>query len=46
MILKSRSPAISITGEDVRTLTDRIEVTYAVASDPEAIPPPPGAVAA
>lgn len=45
MILKSRSSAISITDEDVRKLTDRIEVVYAVASDPKAIPPPLGAVA-
>jgi len=45
MILKNRSPAISITDEDIRKLTDRIEVVYSVASDPGAIPPPPGAVA-
>ena len=40
MILKNRSPAISITDEDIRKLTERIEVVYVVADDPEAIPPP------
>ena len=45
MVLKNRSPAISITGEDIRKLTERIEVVYAVATDPEAIPPPLDAVA-
>lgn len=44
MILKNRSPAISITDEDVRALTDRFEVVYAVAGDPDAIPPPADAV--
>ena len=44
MILKNRSSAISITDEDIRKLTDRFEVAYAVADDPDAIPPPPGAV--
>ena len=39
MILKNRSPAISITDEDIRKLTERIEVVYVVADDPEAIPP-------
>ena len=38
MILKNRSGAISITDEDVRRLTERFEVVYAVADDPEAIP--------
>jgi len=37
MILKNRSPAISITDEDIRKLTERIEVVYVVADDPEAI---------
>ena len=45
MILKNRSPAISITDEDIRKLTERIEVVYVVADDPEAIPPPADAVA-
>jgi predicted nucleotidyltransferase len=45
MILKNRSPAISITDEDIRELTDRFEVVYAVGSDPEAIPPPQDAIA-
>ena len=45
MILKNRSPAISITDEDVRELTDRFEVVYAVGDDPGAIPPPLDAVA-
>ena len=40
MILKNRSPAISITDEDIRKLTERIEIVYVVADDPEAIPPP------
>jgi hypothetical protein len=40
MILKNRSPAIRITDEDVRELTDRFEVVYAVGEDPDAIPPP------
>jgi hypothetical protein len=38
MILKNRSPAISIT-DDIRELTERFEVVYAVGDDPEAIPP-------
>ena len=45
MILKNRSSALSITDEDVRKLTDRFEVVYAVGEDPDAIPPPPDAVA-
>ncbi len=45
MILKNRSSALSITDEDVRKLTDRFEVVYAVGEDPDAIPPPPGAIA-
>jgi len=44
MILKNRSTAISITDEDIRKLTDRFEVAYAVGDDPDAIPPPPDAV--
>jgi predicted nucleotidyltransferase len=44
IILKNRSPAIGITNEDVRQLTDRFEVVYDVAGDPYAIPPPPDAV--
>jgi predicted nucleotidyltransferase len=45
MILRNRPPALSITDEDVRKLTDRFEVVYAVGEDPDAIPPPPDAVA-
>ena len=45
MILKNRSPAISITDEDIRELTGRFEIVYAVGDDPDAIPPPPDAVA-
>jgi predicted nucleotidyltransferase len=45
MILKNRSSALSITDEDVRKLTGRFEVVYAVGEDPDAIPPPPDAVA-
>jgi hypothetical protein len=44
MILKNRSPAVSITNEDVRRLTDRFQVVYAVGEDPSAIPPPPDAM--
>lgn len=40
MILKNRSPAISITDEDISKITDRCEVVYAVGDDPDAIPPP------
>jgi predicted nucleotidyltransferase len=45
MILRNRSLAISITNEDIRKLTDPFEVVYAVGDDPDAIPPPPHAVA-
>jgi hypothetical protein len=45
MILKNRSSAISITEEDIRRLTERFEVVYVVADDPEAIPAPGDAVA-
>jgi len=45
MILKNRSPALSITDEDVRKLTDRFEVVYVIGDDPDAIPPPPDAAA-
>ncbi|HEX9514804.1 MAG TPA: hypothetical protein VF940_01365 [Streptosporangiaceae bacterium] len=44
MILKNRSAAISITGEDIRKLTDRYEIVYVVGDDPAAIPPPPDAM--
>jgi predicted nucleotidyltransferase len=44
MILKNRSPAISITNEDVSKLTSRFEIVYAVSSDPGAIQPPPDAM--
>jgi predicted nucleotidyltransferase len=45
MILKNRSPAISITGEDISKLTGRFEIVYEVGDDPDAIPPPPDAMA-
>ena len=45
MILKNRSSAISITDEDIRELTDRFEVAYAVGNAPDAIPPPPDSLA-
>jgi predicted nucleotidyltransferase len=45
IILKNRSPAISITNEDIRELTERFEVVYAIADDPDAIQPPPDATA-
>jgi len=44
MILRNRSSAISITYEDIRKLTDRFEVAYAIGDDPIAIPPPPNPV--
>jgi len=44
MILKNRSPAISITNEDISKLTDRFEIVYTVGDDPGAIPPPPDAM--
>jgi predicted nucleotidyltransferase len=44
MILKNRSPAISITNEDISRLTDRFEIVYRVGDDPGAIPPPPDAM--
>jgi predicted nucleotidyltransferase len=44
MILKNRSPAISITNEDISKLTDRFEIVYTVGDDPDAIPPPPDAM--
>lgn len=37
MILMNRSPAISITHEDIRRLTDRFEIVYAVSDDPGAV---------
>jgi predicted nucleotidyltransferase len=40
IILKDRSPAISITDEDVSNLTDRFKVIYSVGDDPDAIQPP------
>ncbi|HUY45581.1 MAG TPA: hypothetical protein VMV92_07625 [Streptosporangiaceae bacterium] len=44
MILKNRSPAISITNEVISKLTDRFEIVYAAGNDPDAIPPPPDAM--
>jgi predicted nucleotidyltransferase len=43
MILKNRSPAISITNEDVSQLTERFEIVYTIRDDPRAIQPPPDA---
>ena len=45
MVLKNRSPAISITDEDIREFTDCFEIIYAISEDPAAIPPPPDATA-
>jgi hypothetical protein len=44
MILKNRSPVISITDEDISELTDRFDIVYAVGEDPDAIQPPPDAI--
>ena len=41
MVLKNRSPAISITDEDISQFTDCFEIIYAISEDPDAIPPPP-----
>jgi len=38
MILKNRSPAISVTYEDIAKFTDRAEIVYALSEDPDAIP--------
>lgn len=43
MILKNRSPAISITKEDISKLTDRFKIVYTIRDDPRAIQPPPDA---
>jgi hypothetical protein len=43
MILKNRSPAISITDDDVSTYTDHFKIVYAVSEDRDAIPAPPNA---
>jgi predicted nucleotidyltransferase len=40
MILTSRSPAISITSEDITRFTGRFQLVYEVGDDPEAIPLP------
>jgi hypothetical protein len=40
MILKNRSPAISITDEDIAEFIHRARIVYAVGDDPDAIPPP------
>ena len=40
MILKNRSPAISITDEDIAKFTHRAQIVYAVGDDPGAIPLP------
>jgi len=45
MVLKNRSPAISITDQDITQFTGCFEVIYAISQDPGAIPPPPDATA-
>ena len=40
MILRNRSPAISITYEDIAKFTHRAKIVYAVGDDPGAIPLP------
>lgn len=44
LILKNRSPAINITKEDIRKLTNRFKIVYAVHDDPAAVQPPPDAL--
>jgi hypothetical protein len=39
MVLKNRSPAISITDQDTSSLAGRLELVYAVSEDPGAIAP-------
>jgi hypothetical protein len=41
MVLKNRSPAISITDDDISARTGRREVVYAVSEDPDAVARPP-----
>jgi len=43
MVLKNRSPAISITDQDISSLAGRLELVYAVSEDPDAIAPAPDA---
>jgi hypothetical protein len=43
MVLKNRSPAISVTDQDISSLAGRLELVYAVSEDPDAIAPAPGA---
>ena len=43
MILKNRSPAISITNEDISKLTYGFEIVFTVKDDASAIQPPHGA---
>jgi hypothetical protein len=45
MILKNRSPAISITDEDISQFTHCFEIIYALSEDPDAILPPSNAAA-
>ena len=44
LILKNRSPAISITHEDIGKLTQDYKIVYTVRDDPSAIQPPPDAL--
>ena len=43
MLLKNRSPAISITSEDISRITGRSQVVYTADNDPDASPAQPGA---
>jgi hypothetical protein len=43
MVLKNRSPAISITDQALGCLPGRLELAYAVTDDPDAIAPAPAA---
>jgi hypothetical protein len=43
LVLKNRSPAISITDQDGSRLAGRGELVYAASEDPDAIAPAPGA---
>jgi predicted nucleotidyltransferase len=45
MYLRNRSPAIKITGEEIRKLTDRFKIVYTLNDDAAAVPVPPDALA-
>jgi hypothetical protein len=44
MLLKNRSPAISITNEDISQITGRLQVVYTADDDPDASPARPSTV--